>query len=440
MPIDPRIALGIQPVQLENPLDAYARVSQVQAMQQRNRLTDLMFRDKERELQQENALAGLYRNAIGADGKVDRSKVLTGAASGGLGAKIPSLQKGFAEQDKSEAELHKIRYEAVTKADAFHRDLLSNVNDPQAAAQWLQATYNDPLLGPMFARARPIDQALAAIPQDPAGFADWKRQSALGATKFIEQNKPTIQTRNLGGTTETMAINPFDGSTKVTNSVKNTMSPDTAATTALGLANNKVARDRLDFDQKQPKGQYDADRGVIVDTRTATATPVKGADGQPIGGKDKLPEAQQKQVIGVQNLSNAIQEYRDELKNFGFGSGLSPDKRALMGTKYNNMMLQAKEAYNLGVLNGPDLEILTSVITDPRSLKGTFTSNETLDKQASELDRIMQGVGKVASQPKPRVDGSKTPATSAGPKAGTVEGGYRFKGGNPADPNSWEKV
>jgi hypothetical protein len=69
-----------------------------------------------------------------------------------------------------------------------------------------------------------------------------------------------------------------------------------------------------------------------------------------------------------------------------------------MGTKYNNMMLQAKEAYNLGVLNGPDLEILTSVITDPRSMKGVITSNKALDGQASELDRIMQQIGMTSGQ------------------------------------------
>ena len=41
------------------------------------------------------------------------------------------------------------------------------------------------------------------------------------------------------------------------------------------------------------------------------------------------------------------------------------------------MMLQAKEAYNLGVLNGPDFQILQSVVTDPRSLTGAFTSKES---------------------------------------------------------------
>lgn len=161
----------------------------------------------------------------------------------------------------------------------------------------------------------------------------------------------------------------------------------------------------------------------------------------PGGPGDKLPESQQKQVVGTQNLSNAIREYRDSLRSFGILDALKPDQRAMMGTKYNNMMLQAKEAYNLGVLNGPDFDILQSVVTDPRSLKGAITSNKALDTQASELDRIMSGVAQTSSQLKPRGSGSpSSQAPTSGPKPGAVEDGHRFKGGDPSKPSNWEKV
>ena len=136
----------------------------------------------------------------------------------------------------------------------------------------------------------------------------------------------------------------------------------------------------------------------------------------PIQGHQKdLGEGQKKQVLGVQNLSGAIDEYRAELAGWSGVDALSPDKRAGMGVKYNNMMLQAKEAYNLGVLNGPDFAILTSVITDPRSLTGAITSNEAMDKQASELKRIMQKVGANVSNSRPSV-----PSQDAPQKAKTV--------------------
>src|SRR3972149_932895 len=54
-----------------------------------------------------NKLNQLYSGALGSDGKVDRLKVLSGAASGGLGSKIPGLQKGWADQDKAQGDVDK---------------------------------------------------------------------------------------------------------------------------------------------------------------------------------------------------------------------------------------------------------------------------------------------------------------------------------------------
>jgi hypothetical protein len=118
----------------------------------------------------------------------------------------------------------------------------------------------------------------------------------------------------------------------------------------------------------------------------------------PGGPATKPSEAQEKQLNGVQNLKSGIEEYRSELKKFTVSDLASPDARARMGTKYNNMLLQAKEAYNLGVLNGPDYQILQSVITDPRSFSGAITSKKALDEQAVELSRIMTGIGTEASK------------------------------------------
>ena len=68
-----------------------------------------------------------------------------------------------------------------------------------------------------------------------------------------------------------------------------------------------------------------------------------------------------------------------------------PIKRANMKTTYNNMMLQAKEAYGLGVLNGPDYQILTDTIADPTTVKGiAYGAFGALENQADQLSKLME--------------------------------------------------
>jgi hypothetical protein len=100
-------------------------------------------------------------------------------------------------------------------------------------------------------------------------------------------------------------------------------------------------------------------------------------------------EAQMKQKIGIDNLGVAVDEYIKVLPTFSAVDMLNPNERARVGMVYNNMMLQAKEAYNLGVLNGPDFSILQKVVTNPMTLTGAVTSNKAMENQATELKRIM---------------------------------------------------
>jgi hypothetical protein len=139
------------------------------------------------------------------------------------------------------------------------------------------------------------------------------------------------------------------------------------------------------------------DGTFLIDTRTGQATPVMGAGGQQLPGKTKgVPEGLNKQVTGSINLSDAITDYQSKIKGFGVQDFANPDKRAEMGNAYNNMMLQAKEAYNLGVLNGPDYDILQKVVRDPTNPSSLLFRNSALDKQAESLRNTAQNIVKTA--------------------------------------------
>jgi hypothetical protein len=83
------------------------------------------------------------------------------------------------------------------------------------------------------------------------------------------------------------------------------------------------------------------------------------------------PEAFSKGAVAYNNLSNALNKYESIITKGGI-TALPGDKKQELQTLYRDILLQAKEAYNLGVLNGPDLQILESVIVDPTSLGSNF--------------------------------------------------------------------
>jgi hypothetical protein len=213
---------------------------------------------------------------------------LSGVASGGAGSKIPSLLKSFADQDKATADLEKTRTDSTAKkldiaGQAFgyvrNNPTLENAHfaldylgsngiyTPEQVAQYKELTKSNP----------------AAVKQ----LADQAFQAVLSAKDQL----PTYQTRNTGGTTDTLAIDPVTRKVVVANSVQNTQSPDSKASSALGWANNKLSRERLDMEKSAPKGQIiQTDQGtMIVDPRSGTAQPVTGPGGKPLVGAGKAP-------------------------------------------------------------------------------------------------------------------------------------------------------
>jgi len=111
-------------------------------------------------------------------------------------------------------------------------------------------------------------------------------------------------------------------------------------------------------------------------------------NGKPVmGTKGNLPEGATGQVTGVQNVKSALGDLKTRLDTFKTQDMFNPDSRALMNTDYQNVVLQLKEAMKLGVLNGNDYQILTSMITNPNDPKAFLVSKETQMQQITNLNK-----------------------------------------------------
>lgn len=229
MPIDPRISLGVQPLQVADPMARYSQFAGIQNAQNQNALAQYQLSTAQREQESTNALNKAFQAAYDVNtGKIDTNKLRKSVAQSGFGAKLPGIEKTIAEAEKERTLLLKTQSEVLDAKLKQSRGFLDTINpaDPNAPAQyiaWHEANHKDPIIGPALA-ARGITanqsraQIEAAIAKGSQAFADLINGSKLGTEKFIELNKPTttvvdqsgqkqmFQTPGLGGAPKSVGI------------------------------------------------------------------------------------------------------------------------------------------------------------------------------------------------------------------------------------------
>jgi hypothetical protein len=90
--IDPNIAMGVRPIQIENPINQLAAYSQIQGAQQGQQLNALKMRQAQQDFDTQNALAEAYKGAFNPNtGALDYNLLTKQLAERGAGTAIPGV-------------------------------------------------------------------------------------------------------------------------------------------------------------------------------------------------------------------------------------------------------------------------------------------------------------------------------------------------------------
>jgi hypothetical protein len=192
------------PVPLADPMEQYGKTLGIQSLIGQQGLQDLQTQQIRKGIADDAATEQAFRESGG-----DLAKARDLLYGRGLYKPAQAADKNLLDAKKTQGDITKTALESLGKSLSIHRDGLANVNDPQAAAQWVMAGFNDPLLSPIMQRSGSPQEAIARIPTDPQGFQQWKMQNGLGIEKFMEITAPKPNVASLGGRSALIETNPM---------------------------------------------------------------------------------------------------------------------------------------------------------------------------------------------------------------------------------------
>ena len=159
MPLDTRIALSAQPIQLENPLAQYGQFMNAIHAGTQNQLAMQQVSAAQRAAEEEEGLKNYLANP-----KTDLSTAEGQRGAMQYGAKGQALLKNVAERKKTGLESDKLVSEVL---DAAHKSF-NRINSPYAAMQggpeavtaYVKNLYENDILGPQAKKIKPFEDAL----------------------------------------------------------------------------------------------------------------------------------------------------------------------------------------------------------------------------------------------------------------------------------------
>lgn len=199
--IDPNIALNVKPLQIENPMNQYAAMSQIQNAQNQNALAQYQLSSAKRGDEKVNFLnQSISKNTNPETGEINYPGVYKDAALNNFGSLIPDIQSKEQEarykknqSDKIISEVKKLDFDLGSNIFTQTKEELKQIDprNPNAPAQflaWRERQYANPALADYFKNTGTTKQATDAQIQQairtPQGLADVILKSMTTADQF----------------------------------------------------------------------------------------------------------------------------------------------------------------------------------------------------------------------------------------------------------------
>jgi hypothetical protein len=203
MPIDPRISLGVQPIQIADPMARYSQLAAIQNAQQTNQLQQMQMREAEATSQERNALRQLDPSSADYEAQLFKLNPQLGIA----------FRKESTASQASQAAAAASKTTAAKNKQAMlgqaYRDISSRPSDANITAH-----LEDVLTSPLYDDTEKANIQVRATKLLAMPFEERKMFLAQqGATPG--ELKPNVQSVNRGGQTDILNVPAFGGAPSV---------------------------------------------------------------------------------------------------------------------------------------------------------------------------------------------------------------------------------
>lgn len=460
MPIDASIPLQVRQFQLQDPTEVMGKVMSLRTLAGQQQLQQMQIQQAQQQQEQERTLADLYKGNIGPDGSINRQGLLGAAAQQGLGARIPVLQKQFADADKATADV------GHTKAQTSEIDLNMAKKKMEISAGALQSllanpnTTHDDVIRTMVGLVQQGivtpeqgQQAIRDLPGDPVRLRQHLMQQGMqvmDASKRLEALTPRLTEVDNGKVKSFVDTNPITNPSGPAPIAKTT-TPGEDQSASVQIRGQNVtagtAAQRLAFDRQQANTavtyQQDGDGNfVALPTKMAPGQVIKaapvlapGSGFQQLQGKSNMTEDQGKAAGWLAQANNAYQNALAAVKrNPGAltpGVGDAVGNIPLMGAAGRTLQSPERQQFNqsMSSLSEAMLRAATGAGINKfeadqkiAELTPQFGDSEAVIKQKmAAIPVYLKSLEMRAGPGAKKVGGAAATPAQAAPAAGTID-------------------